>query len=276
MHHSLQWNCFMVSTGQDIRGMEGEWILAVDPWKPYASPSTCNFHSYNSSLFSWLWKERPLVGGCDRIGRSVSYCLISSAIIEDIKRIRKTTSALIAYYYFDFKDVTKRDLRGLLSSLVIQLADRSDRCRGALSELYTTCGDGTEQPSEDALAQCLNEIARQFPIYIVIDALDECPNNVGSPSTRKQVLDLIEDMIRWKHANLYLCITSRPEQDVQSTLNPLTPTSCRVSLREESGQRQDINNYIRSFVYANESMKRWKTEDKELVINTLTEQAEGM
>jgi hypothetical protein len=186
---------------------------------------------------------------------------------------------LIAYYYFDFKDVDKRDVRGLLSSLLMQLADGSDRCRHALSELYTTCGKGSEQPSEDALAQCTNEMLElpgQVPVYIIVDALDKCPNNTGSPSPRKNDLGFMGDLVGWKHANLYLCITSRPEQDIQSTLNPLTPTSRRVSLHQEGGQREDIYNYIRSFVHTDESMRRWMEEDKELVINTLTERAQGM
>ena len=211
--------------------------------------------------------------------RSNSYRLLSSAVIEDMKRIRQTSSVLIAYYYFDFKDVAKRDVRGFLSSLLMQLADGSDRCRDALSELYTTCEHGSEQPSEDALAQCVNEMFKlpdQVPVYIIVDALDECPNNTGSPSPRKKVLDFMGDLVRWKHANLYLCITSRPEQDIQSTLNPLTPTSRRVSLHEEGGQQQDINNYIRSFVHKDESMRRWREEERELVISTLTERAQGM
>ncbi len=174
--------------------------------------------------------------------------------------MRETTSALIAYYYLDFKDVAKRDVRGLLSSLLMQLGDDSDQCWGILSQLYTTCRDGSEQPSEDALA----------------DALDESPNNTGTPSPRKKVLRFMKDLVGWKHPNLYLCITSRPEQDIQSILNPLTPTSCRVSLHEEGGQREDIKNYIRSFVHTDESMQRWRAEDKELVINTLSERAGGM
>jgi hypothetical protein len=193
--------------------------------------------------------------------------------------MRQTTSALIAYYYFDFKDVTKRDVRGFMSSLLMQLADGSEQCWGALSELYTTCGDPSEKPSDDALAQCLKEMLElpgQFPIYIIVDALDECPNSPGSPSARRKVLGFMEDLIRWKHPNLYLCITSRPEQDIQSTLNTLTPTSRRVSLHEEGGQRQDINNYIRFFVSTDESMRSWRVEDKGLVINTLSERAQGM
>ena len=195
--------------------------------------------------------------------------------------MRQTTPALIAYYYFDFKDVAKRDVRGLLSSLLMQLGNDSDQCWDVLSELFATCGDGFEQPREDALAQCLREMLEllgQFPIYIIVDALDECPNHLGSPSPRKKVLRFLKDLAGWtrRHPNLYLCITCRPEQDIQSALNPLIPTSRYVSLHEEGGQRQDITRYIRSFVHTDEEMGRWSTEDKELVINTLSERAEGM
>jgi hypothetical protein len=260
--------------------METEWFLTVDPWQSYASRLLVTFVTHNPLSFaagcgkSVLW-----YGVCGCFACSNSHCLLSSAIIKNIKHTRRTSSVLIAYYYFDFKDVAKRDVRGLLSSLLMQLADGSDRCRGALSELYATCGGGSEQPSEDALVQCVNEMLQlpgQLPVYIIVDALDECPNNTGSPSPRKKVLGFMGDLVEWKYANLYLCITSRPEQDIQSTLNPLTPTSRRVSLHEEGGQRQDINNYIRSFVRTDESMRRWREEDKGLVINTLTERVQGM
>jgi hypothetical protein len=204
---------------------------------------------------------------------------ISSAIIEDIKRMRQTRSALIAYYYFDFKDVAKRGVRGLLSSLLTQLGDDSDQCWGILSQLYTTCRDGSEHPTEAALAQCLKtmlELPGQVPIYIVVDALDETPNNTGTPSARKKVLSFVNDLIGWQHPNLYMCITSRPEQDIQATLSPLTPASHRVSLHEEGGQREDIKSYVQSFVHKDRAMRRWREEDRNLVITTLIERAGGM
>ena len=81
--------------------------------------------------------------------------LISSAIIEDIKHLRESKSALVAYYYFDFKDASKRDIRGLLTSLLLQLVDKSNRCWDLLSQLHKMCRDGSEQPSDAALVQCL-------------------------------------------------------------------------------------------------------------------------
>ena len=188
-------------------------------------------------------------------------------------------SALLAYYYFDFKDVSKRDLRGLLSSLLSQLCDDSDPCWNVLSQLYTNCRNGSEQPSEAALAQCLKnmfELPGQVPIYIIVDAVDECPNITGTPSPREKVLHFLEDLVGSKYSNLYMCLTSRPEHDIQSILNPLACDSRRVFLHDEGGQREDIVNYVRSFVYNDRAMRRWRVDDKELVISTLSERADGM
>ena len=127
--------------------------------------------------------------------------------------------------------------------------------------------------------QCLNsmvDLPGQIPTYIIIDALDECPNNTGTPSAREKVLHFVEDLVHSKHSNLFICITSRPEQDINTALNPLTPPSRRVSLHEEGGQIEDINRFVRSFVKNDRTMRRWRTEDKELVIRVLSEHAQGM
>ena len=193
--------------------------------------------------------------------------------------MRESRSALLAYYYFDFKDIAKRDIRGLLTSLLLQLVDKSDLCWDLLSRLHKRCGDGSEQPSDAALAQCLKNMVDfpgQLPTYIVIDALDECPNNIRTPSAREKVLNFVEDLVESNHPNLFICITSRPEQDITATLNPLTPPSRRVSLHEEVGQRRDIDSYVRSFVQSDKAMRRWRAEDKDLVISVLSERANGM
>jgi hypothetical protein len=204
---------------------------------------------------------------------------ISSAIIEDIQSKRKAGSALVAYYYFDYKDSLKRDIRGLLASLVFQLGGDSVRCWGVLYQLYTQCRDGSDQPSNAALANCLANMLKlpgQLPIFIILDALDECPNTAETPSAREKVMKFLDDLVGSEHANLFICVTSRPEQDVQSVFNPLTSPSRRVSLHDETGQREDINRYLRSFVQTDREMRRWKEEDKELVVDTLSKRANGM
>ena len=205
--------------------------------------------------------------------------LASSAIIENVKHLRETRPTLIAYYYFDFKDVTKRDVRGLLASLLSQLVDNSDSCWDALYQLFEACRAGSEQPSEAALAPCLKsmiDLPGQVPIYLIVDALYECPNDTGTPSAREKVLNFVWDLFRLSNPNIFVCITSRPEQDINAALNSLTSRSHHVALHEEDGQRQDINSYIRTFVKTDTAMWRWRAEDKELMINTLSERANGM
>ncbi len=199
-------------------------------------------------------------------------------IIEDLKRTAGSSSLMI-YFYFDFKDAAKRDVRGLLSSLLIQLSDKCDICWSILSDLHTEHQDGSDQPSEAALVQCLTDMLQSVaytPFYIIIDALDECPNTTGTPSPREKVLNFVKDLVGGQYPNLYLCVTSRPEQDIRTILDPLTPTFRRVSLHEEGGQREDINTYIRSFVNMDRAMRRWRAEEKQLVISTLSERADGM
>jgi hypothetical protein len=49
-----------------------------------------------------------------------------------------------------------------------------------------------------------------------------------------------------------------------------------VPLHDESGQKQDIVNYLNAVVYTDAKMKTWTTEDKKLVISVLTKKAGGM
>ena len=114
----------------------------------------------------------------------------------------------------------------------------------------------------------------ELPIYLIIDALDECPNDSGIPPSREKVLELVRELVGIGHRNLRLCITSRPEFDIRTTLAPLATQ--QVSLHDESGQKQDINYYVTSVVHSDARMKRWRDEDKTMVIDKLTERVDGM
>jgi hypothetical protein len=185
--------------------------------------------------------------------------------------------ASLAFFYCDFKDDQKRDRRPLLSSLLVQFCDQSDAYCNVLSELYSAHCRGSQDPSDDALTQCLKSMLTlpgQAPVYIIIDAIDECPNTTSIPSPRDKVLGLVEELVHLQLPNLHICITSRPEADIHPVLDPLTFRS--ISLHNESGQLQDIADYIRSVINTDLKMQKWKPADKELVIEVLTKKADGM
>jgi hypothetical protein len=187
--------------------------------------------------------------------------------------------ASMAYFYFDFRDIGKQHWRDLVISILIQLSALSGPYRDILSRYYSGHDKGTRQPSDEFLTKCLKEMLTmpdQRPVYLIIDALDECSNVSGMPSPRDHVLRHLKELVDLHLPKLHICVTSRPEVDIRDVLEPLT--SLRVSLHEQSGQKKDIEDYVRSVVYSDleSSMRRWKKEDKELVVETLSNQADGM
>ncbi|KAH9167680.1 hypothetical protein EDB89DRAFT_1890367 [Lactarius sanguifluus] len=220
---------------------------------------------------SLLW-----IHGKPGSGKSV----LCSAIINDLTPRCGAGSAsnpLMAYFYFDFRDVDKKARRNLLPSLLVQLSTRSSFW-DVLSRLYVAHDKGARQPSDKALTQCLKEmltLPNQGPVYLILDALDECPDTSDVPSPREQVLDLVKDLVGLRLPSLRICVTSRPEADICEALESLT--SQTVSLQDERGQKKDIADYVRSVVFSGSGkfMKRWKEEDKEHVIETLSERADG-
>ena len=183
----------------------------------------------------------------------------------------------MAYFYFDFRDLDKQKLSNLLPSLLIQLSARSDPCCDILSRLYSSHDRGVQKPSDRAMIECLKEMLNreaQGPTYIIMDALDECPATSTIPSPREEVLEFVEELAGLGLPHVHICVTSRPEHDIQAVLTGLTPRA--VSLHDESGQQQDIVDYVTSFVRSDRKVRRWREEDKELVIKTLSEKADGL
>jgi hypothetical protein len=127
------------------------------------------------------------------------------------------------------------------------------------------------------LIECLKEILGlpDAPMrYIILDAIDECPNTSGFPTAREEVLEFLEILVGLNLPNLRVCVTSRPEIDIRTFLEPLT--SLHMSLHDESGQKRDILRYISNVVHSDWKMRRWRLEDRKLVIDMLSEKADGM
>ncbi|KAH9056330.1 ankyrin repeat-containing domain protein [Lactarius vividus] len=227
-----------------------------------------------SALAEWNAKGSLLwIHGKPGSGKTI----LMSVIIREVDRLRKAGLALMAYFFFDFRDTQKQHRRDLLSSLIFQLSARSDACHCIFSHFYLDHDEGAQQPSDDALSRCLMDMLKvegQPAVYIIIDALDESPNISGTPTAREKVLQFLEHLVGLQLPNVHVCISSRPEVDILTILGPLA--MFRVSLHEESGQMADISGYIKSFVHSDRNMRRWTAELRQLVIDTLSEKADGM
>src|SRR5712691_5839166 len=112
--------------------------------------------------------------------------------------MRKSGLATLAVFYYDFRDEKKKDLRGLVSSVLVQLCHQSDSYCDILSNFYLEHEEGSQDPGDDELVCYLKDILElpgQAPIFLIVDGLDECPDTTSLPSPREEVLALLKDLI---------------------------------------------------------------------------------
>ena len=201
----------------------------------------------------------------------------STAIITHVISLRDAGLAALAYYYFDFRTKEKRTHLGFVASILTQLSTYLGPSCDILFRLYSTHEKGVQQPSTSALMNSLKEVLEVVslqPVYIIVDALDECPNTSGWPTSRHVLLEILEDLVDLHIPNLHICVTSRLEADIKDVLEPLG--NCVVSLHDESGQQKDISDYVRNVVYSDRRMRKWRDEDKKFVMENISGKADGM
>jgi hypothetical protein len=186
--------------------------------------------------------------------------------------------ATLTYFYFDFRDEEKQNVRKLIASLLVQLSTYSKPCCDIIYHLYSAHGKGTLPSSTGILISYLKlmlSVAVEHPIFIIMDALDECPDS-GMPTPREAVLNLIKELVHMRLPTLRICVSSRMETDIQTKLKLLPVAVNAISLHDETRQTILISNYVRSFVSSDEHMMKWRDKDKKLVIKVLSERADGM
>jgi hypothetical protein len=189
----------------------------------------------------------------------------------------------VAYFFFDFRDAKKQDARALISSFLVQLSHQSYSYRDKLLTLYSSHRHGSGLPTYSALRGCLEEMLKlqtEVPVYLIIDALDECPDRRIDPhgiqSSRGKVLELLKGLVELRIPNLRLFTTTRPENDIRAVLKPLNPFICTsISLNDEEGQKKGIISYISHTAHLLMNINGWGEEQKKLVIDLLSSRADG-
>jgi len=259
------------------------WFSPPDPWEnqdeisKLRHPGTATWFLNGETYSKWKWSEQSSflwIHGILGAGKSV----LCSAIIQDIQDMRASRPAILTYFYFDARveEEQKKNLRGLLSSLLVQLCDQSDSYCDLLSEFFS---DRKKRSQHASLEECLKKVLepkRPYPVYLIVDALDECPKKSVRRTPRGEVLQFLKEFVK-SIPNLHICVTSRPETDIKLVLDHLTSYP-PVQLHEEEQQIGDINRHIKWFVNHDEEIMKqeWTMEVKQHVIDVLIRKSGGM
>jgi hypothetical protein len=193
----------------------------------------------------------------------------SSTIIDALStHCRSDHTRALAFFYFDFnnKDALPN---AVLGSLIEQLSLQCASTPRALESLFskTKQGGARQAPSQEDLMSTLKKIIRRFEaVYIVFDALDECPQRHG-------FLEVLGEVHDWELGTLHLLATSREEHDIQKALRGLV--SHEVSM-DASLVEGDIQVYISRRLAEDVEFKMCSAAERAMVKSTLTQGALGM
>lgn len=105
--------------------------------------------------------------------------------------------------------------------------------------------------------------------YVVIDALDEPYRDVR----KTELLPFLDLLIRKKCPSLHLMVTSRPESDIQCSMESLDPV--RVDL-SNGLVGADIRTHICHILEHDTDLKLWDTGIRKTIELSLTKRANGM
>jgi len=160
--------------------------------------------------------------------------------------------------------------------LIAQLCSKAIIPPERLKDLYEECKDGThkaDMPSLIAILKLLAVADEPYDLFIVVDALDECPKDEGK-ELRKELLDLIAEIKSWPTSNIHLLVTSRQEPDIKEKLAPLL-TAPAISL-EGSGVEGDIEKHVKNQLSTDPKLKGWSDDLKAHIERTIVKRANGM
>ncbi|TVY93678.1 hypothetical protein LAWI1_G001865 [Lachnellula willkommii] len=134
---------------------------------------------------------------------------------------------------------------------------------------------GQQKPTLKSCIAMLKEVIAGFDnVYIVLDALDECPK---VEEKRHKLLNLLHDVCGWNFSSLHILVTSRREPDIIESFTSFTDELDNFTSIIAVGPQieDDIKKYLRRQLQSS-VFKNWKKSLKRDVELALASKADGM
>ncbi len=176
-------------------------------------------------------------------------------------------NSIVLFFYFDYgKQADQTPLR-VLQTLLHQLLSAHSQVPPSASKVAEDLMLGKPLPSFDDMKDLFVDLCDSGPpVFIVLDALDEC----DAVDNRKPILKLIESI---KTSPARLLVTSRPyPPDVEEVLG-----DCPQVLVEASDK--DIEKYVLEQIDGNVEMRRMLQDMdslKQMIVKSILNKSQGM
>jgi len=253
------------------------WFKTSDPEQNHKisrakhEPDTAKWIFHHDGFESWRTGrasgETLWLHGIPGAGKTI----LSSTVIDHLQRQDDATSRVI-YYYFDFSDTKKQTVSSFLQSAVYQLISHKSELNTTISEpaaaLFEKHNSGLSHATIGELVDVLfAEVSRYSRVFLVIDALDECPLD-----QRELFFDAFSKTSVATLA-LSLFITSRKEPDIESALSE---TATYTICLQGSDVDADVRIHVSNAISQDKSLSRWKPAIREEILEAIVEGSHGM
>jgi hypothetical protein len=150
---------------------------------------------------------------------------------------------------------------------------QSNKAFHTAAPLYDDTDD--PEPQIDTLKTMLRAIIEVHGcVFIVADALDECPGVTAAQDERQLVSETLEEIISWQLDSLHLMITSRKVADLESVIDVIPGVV--IVLIQNDHVNPDTRLYVTSELQKDKKLRSWPPGIRTKIETTLAEGANGM
>jgi hypothetical protein len=151
--------------------------------------------------------------------------MIAAIAVDHLLKTVRSNAIGVSYIYCNYKAQADQNTTTLLAAILKQLVRNRPSIADPVTCLYDLHATDNTRPSLDEIFSALQSVLTIYStVYVVIDALDECPDKDG---TRSQLLAKLRDLQR--KTDLHLMATSRLIPDIVQEFNGMPMLEVRAS-----------------------------------------------
>ncbi|UKZ68564.1 uncharacterized protein TrAtP1_009590 [Trichoderma atroviride] len=226
---------------QDLQILE--WLTPVDygprhrdflrRWQPETGLWLLDSAEYKT----WLSTKKQTLFCPGDIGSGKT--ILTSAVINDVKtRFQINPVVGIAYIYCDHRHKETQQIDELIASILKQLTQKLFSLPDCIRQMYEKHKYGQTRPSLNEILGVLHTIIGEYSrVFIIVDALDECPTSSGCRQTFLKELSNLQNQF-----GVNCFATSRLDPDI---IAQFRTNSISLEIRENA---KDVQLYVKRYM----------------------------
>ena len=187
-------------------------------------------------------------------------------MVDHLQTLFKDQDVAIACIYFNYKEQIEQTACNVVASVLKQLLQNQSKASADVQLLYNHHNKQNTRPELGELVKALrSEIKSYSKVFIVVDALDECPEDNG---VRQHILTELRSLA----ATVNLMFTSRHLTAIEREFQGAERLDVQAT-------DNDIRQYIKGRISREHRLARHIRADHTLeddILNTLVDNAMGM